>query len=219
MNRKIGIWMMLLGLLLLLSAGGLLMYNSYEDERAGAAAREQLALLVSRIEENKEEEEGTSGSADHRQELPQEQWFQEILTQPPGEEEEPLPTMAADSDGYIGYISMPTIDIELPIMSDWDYDKLLRSPCYYYGTVETEDLVLMAHNYTRHFGKLSLLDPGDPVYFVDIQGVTTQYVVVHQEILPPKCVPELTNGNFDLTLFTCTYSGANRVTVRCDRVE
>ena len=29
----------------------------------------------------------------------------------------------------------------------------------------------------------------------------------------------MTAGDFDLTLFTCTYGGKSRVTLRCDRVE
>ena len=29
----------------------------------------------------------------------------------------------------------------------------------------------------------------------------------------------MTSGTFDLTLFTCTYGGQNRVTVYCDRLR
>ena len=37
------------------------------------------------------------------------------------------------------------------------------------------------------------------------------------EILQPTAVEEMTSGDYDLTLFTCTYGGATRFTVRCLR--
>ena len=42
--------------------------------------------------------------------------------------------------------------------------------------------------------------------------------MVALEILQPTAVEEMTAGEFDLTLFTCTYGGKSRVTVRYDRV-
>ena len=38
---------------------------------------------------------------------------------------------------------------------------------------------------------------------------------VQVETLAPTAVDEMTGGDWDLTLFTCTYSGQARVTVRC----
>jgi len=39
------------------------------------------------------------------------------------------------------------------------------------------------------------------------------------ETLMPTDIKEMTSGEFDLTLFTCTVGGQYRVTVRCDRVD
>jgi sortase A len=35
------------------------------------------------------------------------------------------------------------------------------------------------------------------------------------EILSPFAVEEMTSGDWDMTLFTCTVGGQSRVTVRC----
>ena len=50
-----------------------------------------------------------------------------------------------------------------------------------------------------------------------MDGVTTRYKVVAMDILEPTAVDVMTAGEFDLTLFTCTYSGQSRVTVYCDK--
>ena len=120
---------------------------------------------------------------------------------------------------YIGYLSIPVLGLELPIMSSWSYPKLNIAPCRYTGSVRGEDLVLMAHNYSSHFGKLSQLDLGDMVEFTDMDGVITRYEVVGKDVLDPAAVEEMTSGDFDLTLFTCTYGGGSRVTAYCNRIS
>ena len=102
-------------------------------------------------------------------------------------------------------------------MSTWSYPQLKLSPCRYTGTLRGEDLVLMAHNYNNHFGRISQLIVGDSVSFTDMDGNTTRYTVVGTDILDPNAVEVVTAGDFDLTLFTCTYGGSNRVTVYCDK--
>ncbi len=79
-------------------------------------------------------------------------------------------------------------------------------------------MVVMAHNYDRHFGRISSLNIGDPVQFVDAKGNIFRYIVAKHETLEPGAVKPMTNNDYDLTLFTCTYGGASRVTVRLERV-
>ena len=114
---------------------------------------------------------------------------------------------------------IPELELELPIMADWSYPKLQIAPCRYTGSVRGEDLVIMAHNYASHFGGLSKLLEGDSVIFTDMDGIVTEYEVVAQDVLDPYAVEEMTSGEFDLTLFTCTFGGHNRVTVYCDMVS
>lgn len=119
---------------------------------------------------------------------------------------------------YVGYLSLLTEDLELPVMSSWSYDQLKIAPCRYYGSTKTDDLVIAGHNYTRHFGPIENLVPGDPVYFTDMDGVTIAYEVAEVDTLNATAVEEMTSSGYDLTLFTRNYSGQARVTVRCNRV-
>lgn len=123
-----------------------------------------------------------------------------------------------DGYEYIGYLSIPSLGLDLPVMADWDYPRLKLSPCRYVGSTKTDDLVIAAHNYDRHFGRLSQLTGGEEVYFIDMDGVLSSYEVVETSILMPTDIEEMTSGDYDLTLFTCTYGGKSRVTVRCNRI-
>jgi LPXTG-site transpeptidase (sortase) family protein len=115
-----------------------------------------------------------------------------------------------------GYLSIPALELNLPIMSQWDSARLKIAPCRYFGSVNGEDLVLMAHNYASHFGRIKELKLGDEVIFTDMDGFSTRYLVVNKDVLSPYAVEEVTSGDFDLTLFTCTYGGENRIGVYCE---
>lgn len=130
-----------------------------------------------------------------------------------------MPTLQIGKQSYIGYIELPTLGLSLPVMSEWSYPKLRISPCRYTGSVYDDSLVILAHNYTRHFGGIKDLAIGDPVQFVDADGNIYQYTVAKHETLDKKDVREMVDNEYDLTLFTCTYGGKNRVTVRLIRVR
>ena len=87
------------------------------------------------------------------------------------------------------------------------------------SSVYTDDLVIAGHNYRSHFGKLVNLTEGDEITFTDVDGNVFFYEVAARETLMPTAVEEMTSGDWDLTLFTCTFSGSNRTTLRCERVE
>ena len=127
------------------------------------------------------------------------------------------PEVEIDGYAYVGYLSIPTLELELPVMSEWDYTRLKTAPCRYAGSTKTDDLVICAHNYTRHFGPIRNLVAGDTVYFTDMDGEVWKYEVAAVDILAPTDVEDMTAGDYDLTLFTCTYGGKSRVTVRCQR--
>ena len=201
---KIGIILIITGSLLIASALGLLLYFETEQKNAAEAVEETLPKLASLVLENA---------------LTQ----QEAEQVPHGEdsEEKVLPEMDAveiDGEMYIGFISMPTLGLELPILQDWSYNKLKTSPCRYFGSIFSDDLVLMAHNYRRHFKRIRELKIGDPVIFTDVHGRSIEYEVAASDVLGRRDVPEMTAGDYDLSLFTCTYGGKSRYTVRCNRV-
>lgn len=215
--RKTGIALIILGVLFLIGSAGLLIYNQREDVRAGKAAEEQLIRLVEEISIQREglQEEISTATPEEEEAL-----FQELQsTLPTVEQGILMDEIEVDGKTYIGYISFPTLEIDLPVMSRWTVEKLYTSPCHYFGSVQDGNLVIMAHNYSRHFGRITELKSGDPVYFINAFGEAFFYRVEFQEILPSDCIPQLTSGEFDLTLFTCTYGGANRITVRCNESD
>lgn len=197
MRNKVGTGCMALGAALILAALALFLWNRSEAEQAGAASEELLPLVVEQIIEEREK-------------------TPEQLPEPTAKE---MTVVEIDGQGYIGFLSIPALELELPVLAEWDYTKLNIAPCRYTGATGTNDLVLCAHNYDRHFGRLSRLEIGDEVLFTDMDGVSTRYTVAAQDILEATAVEEMTAGEYDLTLFTCTYGGVSRVTVRCERTE
>lgn len=196
MRNKLGTICMLLGTVLILAALSLFLWNRREAEMAGEAAADILPQVVEQI-------------ADTAAEAPT----------PPDPFDPTMTETEIDGYLYIGYLSIPALGLELPVMSEWDYNRLNIAPCRYSGSTKTDDLVIAAHNFAQHFGGLSGLTGGEQVIFVDMDNVVSTYTVVAVEILAPTAVEEMTNGEYDLSLYTCTYGGRSRVTVRCDRTE
>ena len=130
-----------------------------------------------------------------------------------------MPVVEIEGNEYIGYLELPTILLSLPVMSDWSYPQLRIAPCRYSGSAYDDTMVVMAHNYDRHFGSLRSLQEGDPVQFVDMQGNIFRYEVACHELLQKGDVSEMVDNEWDLTLFSCTYGGEARVTVRLNRVK
>ena len=118
----------------------------------------------------------------------------------------------------MGSVEIPALGLKLPIQDSWSYKLLKAAPCRYSGSVEGDDLILMAHNYSQHFGRLDQLKVGDRVEFCAVNGQRTIYQVSGTEILNKDQLDMLTGGEGDLTLFTCTVGGQKRVVVRCERL-
>ena len=190
--KKLGILLMLLGLLLVSGAGALVLHNGGEDLEAGTASAQLLTEVSDRLAEPGER---------------------------PGEIRTEMTVKDVDGRPCIGVLSIPAIDRELPVLADWSYPELRVAPCRYVGSTFTDNLVIAAHNYRRHFGHIGQLRPGDDVYFTDMDGLTTAYSVLDTETLMGTDVEGMVESDADLSLFTCTYGGRSRITVRCERVH
>ena len=201
MRKVLGMICMILGTVLIASALSLFIFNKKEARSAKQMAQDALVTLVGEMEE--QQEMAVSGEL--------------ILSE--GETHSAklnMDVIEIDGNRYVGFVSLPTLGLELPILAEWDYDLLQLAPCLYSGTTYTNDMVLMAHNYESHFGRIDELEIGDEVLFTDVSGGVLRYEVVARDVLAPTAVEEMTAGAYDLTLFTCTYGGAQRVTIRCD---
>lgn len=198
MKRKGSIFI-IIGIVLLVSAAFLTGKNLIENERANKNAEEILDKLIPEVIEKNEERINVPDA---------------LFTDTDVYREMPVKTI--DGREYVAIISIPSLNIDLPVFSEWDYDKLSYAPCRFSGSVYTKDLVICAHNYTGHFGPIDNLRLGDKVIVIDMDGNYFNYSVVEVETLDPSSVDEMISGDsWDLTLFTCTLSGATRITVRC----
>ena len=209
-----------IGLLLLAAALFLADYNIWSDTRAGKSASTVLAQLNQEIEENGEKEV-IKGEADASaleaadDETQEEAYIPDYILNP----EKRMPSVEIDREYYIGVLKIPAISLELPIVSQWSYSGLKIAPCRYSGSAYLGNMVIAGHNYYSHFAYLKRLSPGDEVTFTDVDGNVFDYRVSEIEILSPYAVTEMTSGDWDLTLFTCTVGGQSRVTVRCERMN
>lgn len=202
MRNKIGTLLMGLGTVLVLAALSLFLWNEQEAREAERSAEHILPRLVEEIEQESAglAPEDGENAADY-----------------PDPYDPAMTEVVIDGYAYIGYLSIPSLGLELPVMSEWDYTRLKIAPCRYSGSTKTDDLVIAGHNYARHFSPIKGLKEGETVYFVDMDGVRSDYQVASVEVLAPTAVEEMTSGTYDLTLFTCTYGGRSRVAVRCQR--
>ena len=126
-----------------------------------------------------------------------------------------------DGNQYIGIISIPKIKLELPVLSSWSYANLDIAPCRYSGTVSDKNLVIAAHNYVSFFDKIDSLNSGDEIIFTECSGKIHRYEVSYSELINGTNAPAMEDNSeqWDLTLFTCTWSGWDRVTVRASEIK
>ena len=213
--KHTGRCLILTGQLLVAAALFLAAYNLYDEARAKRSATEIMASLEADIPgvlspEPFEITEETNTAA-----LLEEVEIPDYLLNPDME----MPVENIDGIDYIGVLRIPTLELELPIISEWSYQKLKIAPCRYSGSAYQDDLIIAAHNYNSHFGNLKNLREGDTATFTDMDGNVFTYEMVELEILQPTDIEGMESGEWDLTLFTCTIGGSSRVTARFERVE
>ena len=198
-KRRLGRLCTALGTVCILLSLGLLLYDRSQELQAQRITQELAPAL----------EEAIAQRARKRREAP------------PLDQEEPAqPEITLNGEVYhLGLLSIPALELELPVRRDLTDGALKLSPCRYAGSVEDGGLVIAAHNYRQHFAKLSALRPGDLIRLTDADGGVHDYTVVQTETLAGDAAAEMTDGRWDLTLFTCTYGGGSRLTVRCIRAE
>lgn len=209
MKRKFGILFIIIGILLILAALLLIGYNRYESQSASKASQSVLAVMQNTVEETAVSSAVEDVYVDHID--PYDQDAAEIAAE--------MTEKEIDGEYYIGYLSIPILELELPVISEWSYPRLRIAPCRHFGSTKTDDLVIAAHNYESHFGKLKQLKAGDLLTFTDMNGEKILYEVQVVDVLQPTAVDAVKNSDFDLVLYTCTYGGESRVVVFCNRVK
>lgn len=201
-----------IGLLLLAAALCLTAYNLITDALAGRKVQQtmqELRPLLDKAPQNAQEDAPAPLPETAIAEIP------DYLLNPQME----MPVRTVDGADYIGVLDIPALELSLPVISRWSYPSLKLAPCRYTGSAYTNDLVILGHNYEGHFRDLKKLSPGDAISFTDMDGNVFSYEVAALETLAPTAVEEMTSGDWDLTLFTCTVGGSARLAVRCLRED
>ena len=199
--------LLLTGGILILGAAVLFMKNRRQDQAAGEYAELVVPMLEAEIEAKREM-------------VPAEIPASETETEEVEEPEEPEMTITrVEGQDYIGYLTIPSLELVLPVISDWSYPKLRIAPCRQFGTVSENNLVIAGHNYQNHFGRFRELDPGDELQFTDMEGNDYSYRVGETGVIAPDDVDVVQNSPWDLVLYTCTPGGKSRVMIGADKIE
>lgn len=194
-HRKRACALLAAGLVLICAALGIHLVQQKQDQIAGETA----ALLLQQLERNRtpaaEPQIPEDESVDSQ--LPPRQYL-----------------------GYplIGSIVIPSVNIRLPVLNDWDEAMLKVAPCRYRGSISGGDLILMGHNYKSHFTPLRSVQVGAEVAFTNTEGKVFRYRVAAVEKLHRDWGEQLTS-QYPLTIFTCTPGGIYRFVVRCEAIE
>ncbi len=115
--------LMTVGLLLLSSAMILAGYNIRQERLAGDGAQQTLSMIetsaaVPAIPSQSEE------TADSEEEVPDYRLHPEM----------DMPTTLLDGEEYLGVLEIPSLQMTLPVISEWSYLRLKKAPCRYTGS-------------------------------------------------------------------------------------
>lgn len=123
-------------------------------------------------------------------------------------------------------IRIPRLEINYPVISDTSEELLKISINKYWGPAPNQvgNYCVVGHNYKnkKMFGRLSEAVSGDIVELEDINGNVVKYSVYDRYIVMPTntdCTSQLTGGNRELTLITCTNYGSQRLVVKAREIK
>ena len=192
MRRRIGdLLLIILGLALVLV--GAERYMRYTDHAREAEAQAQVLLQELKTDI-------------------QERQLSPVITEAPTAQ---MPQTTLHGLGLIGILQAEEANIQLPVLETYTEANMDQSPCRYAGSLEGGDLVLIGHNYKGHLADLDLLEAGDPLEFIDVDGKVYEFTVAETVVLQPTQVEDLLNSGYPLAIVTCTPGGTARFAVYC----
>ena len=207
-----------LGAVMILGAAMLTGFNLISSHKAGQTASEALAVLQVEIPkpQNTSAQTPASPGAIAGVQLTMDDFeIPDHVLNPKMD----MPVKQVNGINYIGYIEIPALNLELPIIAEETASNLKLAPCRYAGSAYQDNLVIAGHNYIQHFGYLNKLSYGDVIRIVDMDGNVFRYEVADLEVIPADGVADMLGGDWDLTLFTCNVSKSARITIRCVRTD
>lgn len=147
MKRFFGIVLMIVGMVSVACSVMLYISNRNEDKQAQELTEYYLPQLIETIKNN------TDNSEPSVQDNVSDDVFGDADVSNDTVNNNDMPVFYIDEQGFVGYLSIPSLNLELPIMSETDYQKLQMAPCRFYGSAKTDNLIVGAHNYSKHSAK------------------------------------------------------------------
>ena len=219
-NKAIGRLLIVTGTLLLAAAVSLVVFNKLEDSSARKAAGKSLVTIKEYISEN----DGSSGSGNDSQDTVTDDSSADTAepegsSGPGAEDTDGDQALEIDGEFYIGLLTIPKLDLELPVTRDYSEANMSVAPSRWKGTLAGRDMMICGHNYAGFFLDLDQLAAGDQIIFTNLRGKQFFFTVGWTEIVSGWDTSAMLSGSddWDLTVFTCTWSGWSRVTVRAVR--
>ena len=118
-------------------------------------------------------------------------------------------------------LDYPKLGINYPVLSEESEELLKVSLCKYWGPNPNKvwNYFIVGHYYLsgKMFGKLSSAAVGYEITLTDLNNNKVTYVVYNRYIVEPtdvSCTSQLTNGQREITLITCTNYGKQRLVVK-----
>ena len=144
-----------------------------------------------------------------------EEIFDDYIAHKDDENYERVDKLEVDGVTYIGVLTIPSLNnMSLGVIGDYSMPNLKISVCKYAGEIGKNKMIIAGHNYKYSFGQLSKLNIGSTLYFKTMDGIVYEYKCTDILVLEPNDIEKMKEGNWNLTLFTCTYGGQKRLTLR-----
>ena len=150
---------------------------------------------------------------------------EEIIPEQTIQNDEPIESKVKASNGseyeIEAILSYPRLGINYSVLSEESESLLKVSLCKYWGPTPNSvgNYCIVGHNYKsgKMFGKLSMAQNGDEIILKDLSGKEVTYSVYTKYVVEPtdvSCTSQLTNGQREITLITCTNYGKERLVVK-----
>lgn len=191
----------------IIGAIGLLIYNNIEENRV----KDDNEAVVTELESNMDQYSDLNDEGQVEKDLSWLDYGNSVGTDY---------SKTINGITYIGILYFPSIEnLSVPVI-DTCTDSLLKvSSCRYSGSMKDDNMIIAGHSYKAIFGKLaSNMVVGDMVYFKDLAGNVYKYELKNIESLLPTDVKKMQEGDWDLTIFTCSYDNQKRLTYRFELV-
>ena len=214
-NKAVGRLLIVTGALLLAAAVSLVVFNKLQDRSAKNAAEKSLGTIKQYIAAEDHPADAPESSASSEDDSSAEETPPEDNKEA-AEDTDGAQALEIDGEFYIGMLTIPKLGLELPVARDFSEYNMSIAPSRWKGSLAGRDMIICGHNYSGFFLDLDDLTAGDQIVFTNLRGRQFLFSVSYTELISGWDTNAMLAGSdsWDLTVFTCTWSGWSRVTVR-----